>query len=414
MKEELEVKVEGKEWKDLVDASFNEVVKDVRIDGFRKGKVPKNVYEKKFGRSELIYEAANKVLQDKYRELVLDSNVDPLLEPKINVIKMDEDSFIANIVIITEPKAILGEYKGLKVKKGTAKVSKEEIQERIASLLQEYAEITVKDGGMVENGDIAIIDFEGFKDGVPFAGGKSENYSLTIGSHTFIPGFEEGIIGMKKGEEKELKLTFPADYASPELKGKDVIFKVKVNEIKTRVVPEINEEFFADLGMDNIKTKEDLEKSIKEEILEEKNHQLEHKFEDDLLEAACGNMKIDLASELVDDEKEHMYEDLLKNLQMQGVNEEVYLKYTNSTKEDIISKMTEEATRRLKYRYLMKEIIKSENIKVSDEEVDKRIAELAKNYKMTEEEVRKEIGNMEYIRADLAFQKALDVLIENN
>ena len=413
MKEEVVIKVEGKEWKDLVDASFAKVIKDVKMDGFRKGKAPRNIYEKKYGKQELIYSAADKAIQDKYKEVVLEGKINPILEPKIDVVKMDEESFEAKMILITEPTVKLGEYKGLKVEKETATVSAEEVENHINSLLQEYAELAIKDG-KVEDGDVAIIDFEGFKDGVAFEGGKGENYSLTIGSHSFIPGFEEGIIGMSKGEEKELKLTFPKDYMSEELKGQKVVFKVKVNEVKSRIIPQLDEEFFADLGMDDIKTKEDLEKSIKEEILAEKNHELEHKFEDDLLDKAANNMEISLADELIEDEKNAMYQDLVKRMSMQGITEELYLKYTNSTKEDILSKMTEEATRRLKYRYLLMAIIKEEKLKVSDKDLDKKVSDLAKQYNMTNEEVKKELGNIEYLRSDMLFQKAIDLLKENN
>ena len=326
---------------------------------------------------------------------------------------MDEESFEAKMILITEPTVKLGNYKGLNVKKEEATVSDEEVQNHINSLLQEYAELAVKDG-KVENGDVAIIDFEGFKDGVAFDGGKGENYSLTIGSHSFIPGFEEGIVGMSKGEEKDLELTFPEDYMSEELKGQKVVFKVKVNEIKSRIVPELDEEFFADLGMDNIKTKEDLEKSIKEEILAEKNHELGHKFEDDLLDKASENMEVSFADELVEDEKEAMYQDLVKRMSMQGITEELYLKYTNSTKEDIMAKMTEEATKRLKYRYLLMALIKEEKLEITDKELDEKVEELAKQYNMTGEEVKKELGNVEYLRNDMLFQKAIDLLKENN
>ena len=326
---------------------------------------------------------------------------------------MDEESFEAKMILITEPTVKLGNYKGLNVKKEEATVSNEEVQNHINSLLQEYAELAVKDG-KVENGDVAIIDFEGFKDGVAFDGGKGENYSLTIGSHSFIPGFEEGIVGMSKGEEKDLELTFPEDYMSEELKGQKVVFKVKVNEVKSRIVPELDEEFFADLGMDNIKTKEDLEKSIKEEILAEKNHELGHKFEDDLLDKASENMEVSFADELVEDEKEAMYQDLVKRMSMQGITEELYLKYTNSTKEDIMAKMTEEATKRLKYRYLLMALIKEEKLEITDKELDEKVEELAKQYNMTGEEVKKELGNVEYLRNDMLFQKAIDLLKENN
>lgn len=413
MKEEVIIKVEGKEWKELIDASFDTVIKDVEIDGFRKGKAPRNVYEKKYGRQELIYTAADKAIQSKYKEVVLEGKIVPILEPKIEAVKMNEELFEAKMILITEPTVKLGKYKGLNVKKEEATVSDEEVQNHINSLLQEYAELSVEEG-KVEDGDVAIIDFEGFKDGVAFDGGKGENYSLTIGSHSFIPGFEEGIIGMSKGEEKDLELTFPEDYMSEELKGQKVVFKVKVNEVKSRIIPELDEEFFADLGMEDIKTKEDLEKSIKEEILSEKNHELGHKFEDDLLDKASENMEISLADELIEDEKEAMYHDLVHRMSMQGITEDLYLKYTNSTKEDIMAKMTEEATKRLKYRYLLMALIKEEKLEITDKELDEKIEELAKQYNMTGEEVKKELGSVEYLRNDMLFNKAIDLLKENN
>ncbi len=413
MKNVVKLKVEKDSWKKAQDDAFVKLNKKAKIDGFRPGKAPRSVFEKKYGKQDILYEAADKFINDKYREILSDDKLFPIVEPKVDVKKLDDDSLEVEFIIITEPKVKLGEYKNLGVKKKEAKVSKDEIEHELSHLLERYAEIAEKDG-KVENGNIAIIDFKGLKDGVAFDGGTAENYELEIGSNTFIPGFEEGIIGMKKGEEKDLNLTFPKDYASEELRGQKVVFKVKVNEVKERIVPEFNEEFFEDLAMPEVNNEEDLRKTLKEQIKAHKEYHLENEFIDELLEKASANMEIEIDEEIVDAEVHYMYEDFLQKLKMQGITEELYLKYANTTKEKIEESMKEEANKRVKYRYLLKEIIKKEKIKVSDKEAEKEIEDMAKHYNVDKEEVLKEIGNVEYLKNDMAMKKALDVLKENN
>ena len=413
MKNVVKLKVEKDSWKKAQDDAFVKLNKKAKIDGFRPGKAPRSVFEKKYGKQDILYEAADKFINDKYREILFDDKLFPIVEPKVDVKKLDDDSLEVEFIIITEPKVKLGEYKNLGVKKKEAKVSKDEIEHELSHLLERYAEIAEKDGE-VENGNIAIIDFKGLKDGVAFNGGTAENYELEIGSNTFIPGFEEGIIGMKKGEEKDLNLTFPKDYASEELRGQKVVFKVKVNEVKERIVPELNEEFFEDLAMPEVNNEEDLRKTLKEQIKAHKEYHLENEFIDELLEKASANMEIEIDEEIVDAEVHYMYEDFLQKLKMQGITEELYLKYANTTKEKIEESMKEEANKRVKYRYLLKEIIKKEKIKVSDKEAEKEIEDMAKHYNVDKEEVLKEIGNVEYLKNDMAMKKALDVLKENN
>ena len=413
MKNVVKLKVEKDSWKKAQDDAFVKLNKKAKIDGFRPGKAPRSVFEKKYGKQDILYEAADKFINDKYREILFDDKLFPIVEPKVDVKKLDDDSLEVEFIIITEPKVKLGEYKNLGVKKKEAKVSKDEIEHELSHLLERYAEIAEKDGE-VENGNIAIIDFKGLKDGVAFNGGTAENYELEIGSNTFIPGFEEGIIGMKKGEEKDLNLTFPKDYASEELRGQKVVFKVKVNEIKERIVPELNKEFFEDLAMPEVNNEEDLRNIIKEQLKAHKEYHLENEFIDELLEKASANMEIEIDEEIVDAEVHYMYEDFLQKLKMQGITEELYLKYANTTKEKIEESMKEEANKRVKYRYLLKEIIKKEKIKVSDKEAEKEIEDMAKHYNVDKEEVLKEIGNIEYLKNDMAMKKALDVLKENN
>lgn len=413
MREEVNFKLEGKEWVELQNKAFEKLNKKANIDGFRPGKAPRDIFEKKYGKQEIVLEAADEATNKEYKRLLGENKITPIIEPKVELIKCDSDTLEVKFTFITDSEVTLGEYTNLKVKKEKAKVTREEIDNSIKELLNEYAEVVVKEGN-VESGDIAIIDFAGYKDGVAFEGGTSENYSLTIGSNTFIPGFEDAVIGMAKGEEKDIELTFPEDYMQEDLKGQKVIFKVKVNEIKARKIPELNKEFFEDLNMEGITDKESLEKDIKEELTHRKEHELEHAYEDACLDKAANNMKIEILPELIDDEAHHMYHEFMDRMKRQGISEELYLKYTNSTEEDLIEKMKDEAKKRIQYRYLLREIIKKENIKITDKEAKEKIKEIAKQYNVTEEEILKEVGTLEAMKMDLAFQKAVELVKANN
>lgn len=410
MKKEVKYEVKGKEWEGAQDKAFNKVNANHKVDGFRKGKAPRKMIEAKFP-GEILMEAANALIDSKYREIVLDDTLKMVVEPKVEIIKMDDDALEAKFTLILEPEVKLGEYKKLDVKKDKVTVTKTEVAEKIDSLLKEYAELVVKeDGESVEDGDVAIIDFEGFKDGVAFDGGKGENYSLEIGSNTFIPGFEDGVKGMKKGEEKDLELTFPEDYGVDDLAGKKVTFKVKVNEIKKKVIPELDKDFFEDLGMEDVTNKEELEAKMKEEIKAEKERNAESKYVDELLEAATENMSCDIDDEIVLAEAENMYQDFLERMKMQGLTEEIYLQYANTTKKDIIDHMKEEALKRLRNSYLLNAIIKEEKIEADVEEAKKEIEEMAKKYNMTTEDVEHSIGGIDAILFDMKARQVIDIM----
>ena len=411
MKQEFDLVVKGKEWGTLQDEAFEKVNKSAKIDGFRPGKAPRSMYEKKYGKQDILFEAADMAVKKEYERLLTKEKLMPVIEPKVDLVKCDDKELEVKFIFVLEPKVELGKYTNLGVKHDKITVTKEEVEDRIHHLLEDYAEIVAKDG-KVENGDTAIIDFKGLKDGVAFDGGTAENYSLVIGSHTFIPGFEEAVVGMKKGEEKDIDLTFPEDYMSEELKGQKVVFQVKVNEIKTRVVPKLDKEFFEDLGMEGVNTKEELEKEIKGEIQHQKEHEEEHAYEEKCLDKAAENMKADICQELIDDEVEHMYNEFMQRMGMQGVSEEMYFQYTKSKKEDITSQMQGEATKRIKYRYLLKAVIDAEKIKVSDKDAKARLKEMASTYNVDEETILKEVS-MESIKFDLMYQKALDIVTAN-
>lgn len=413
MKKQVNYKVNGEEWKEAKDNAFAKLVKKVKVDGFREGKVPRNVFEKKFGTGDIISEAMQEMLDKKYTETIINEKLVPVVEPKLEIISMDDDGFEANITFILDPEVKLGKYKELKVKKENIKVTKEEVEHEISHILDRYAELVSKEG-TVEEGNTAIIDFKGFKDGVAFDGGSAEGYSLEIGSHSFIPGFEEGIIGMKKGENKDINLKFPKDYMASDLAGAEVVFNVTLHDIKKRIVPELSEEFFKDLDMEGVSNKEELEKVIEDEIKAQKEFQVENKFIEDILSKASDNMTIELDEEIIDAESNRIYKEFIQRLSMQGVNEELYYAYSGTKKEDVLKDMAKEAETRLKYRYLLEAIAKEEKIEVTDEEAEHELHHMAEHYHMTEEELMKEIGSLEVVKYDVRMKKALELLKENN
>ena len=413
MKKTVNYKVSGKEWEEAKDKAFKEIAKNAKVDGFRKGKVPRNVFEKKYGTGDILREAMENLINKRYTEVMIEEKLFPVLEPSLNIKSLDDKGFEVDMVFILDPEVKLGEYKGLKVKKDKVKVTKEEIEHELSHILDHYAELTVKEGE-VENGDTVIIDFKGFKDDKEFEGGSAENYTLEIGSHSFIPGFEEGIIGMKREESKDLKLTFPEDYMVEDLKGQKVVFNVTLHDIKTRVVPKLDEEFFKDLDMEGVTSKEELEKVIEEEIKAQKETDAENKFIDELLKKASDNMKIEIDAEIIDAEVDRMYKDFIDRMQMQGVSEELYFAYTRTKKEDVLKEMKKEAENRVKYRYLLEAIAKEEKIEVTDEEAHERLHEMMHHYNMEEDELLKELGGMDVLKYDTRMRKAIEVLKDNN
>ena len=408
---EITIKIEGDSWKKALDKAYEKASKKVKIDGFRPGKAPKSVFMKKYGVESLFFDASEYCIEEAYKKL-LDENkdIEIVAQPSVDIKSVDEKYIEYVFKLTLKPDFKLGNYKKLDVKKEKVTVNKEEIKEAIDNMREQYKENVVKEG-TVENGDIAIIDFEGFKDGVAFEGGKGENYSLTIGSNTFIPGFEEQLIGMKTGEEKDINVTFPEDYHAEDLKGQPVVFKVKVNEIKEVKLPELDKDFFDDLGMEGIDSKEALEKQVKENIKTRKDTEAENKFIDALLEEIGKNTEIEIPDVMVDEEAHRMVHQFADHIAMQGIDIQQFYKLTNSTEEDLKEKYKEEALKRVKNRLIIEEIIKVEKIKVTDKEVDAKVDEIAKKYNMTKEEVIKNYGgNTDYIKYDLEVNKVFDII----
>ena len=410
---EVIVKIEGVEWTEALDKAFKSKQKDAKVDGFRKGKVPRNIYEKHYGKESLFFPAAEEVLQSAYAKAMEESNLIPVVQPSVDIKDISDKGVEFTFKIITKPEVKIKNYKGLGIKPEEIKVTKDEIDHEIGHLLEEYTELVTKEGE-VKNGDVAVIDFEGFKDGKPFDCGKGENYSLEIGSNTFIPGFEEQVIGMKTGEEKDLTVSFPEDYGVEDLKGQPVIFKVKVNEIKEKVTRELDKEFFEDLAMEGVHSKETLEKEVEKNIKAQKEADNENKYIDHLLEEVAKNVEVDIPQEMVDEETTRLLGRFEQQMAMQGISLDIYYQFTKSSEEDLRKQMDKEAYQNVLYRLMLEEIMNLEKIEVSQEEASKEAEELAKKYKMDKEDFLKQFGGLEMIQYDLEMHKVIDLLKELN
>lgn len=409
---EIEIKLD-KEWKDALDAAFKKKSKEVKVDGFRKGAVPKEIYIKKFGIESLYMDAVDIAINVAYKKAQKDNKLTPIVEPKVDVTGISDSNVIFKFTIVTKPEITLGEYKNLGIKKEKAKVTEEMVKKEIEELQNQMADLVVKEKGAIVSGDTAIIDFEGYVDGEKLEGGSGENYALEIGSNSFIPGFEDGLIGKKTGEKVTLNLKFPKDYVE-NLKGKDVKFDVTINEVKTRVIPEINEDFFKDLGYDDVKTEADLKKKVKSFLEEEENKKLEDKYLEDCLTKAADNMKVDINEEIIDDEVHrmmHQYEDQLK---MQGLDLNKFYEITGQSHEDLHKTMEPEATKRVKYRFLIEEIAEKEKIEFTEKEVKAEAKKMAENYGISVDELIKAYGSLDIVKYDMTMHKALEIIKENN
>ena len=412
-KHEVNIKIEGEEWKKALHKAYEKNNKNAKIDGFRPGKAPYEIFVKHYGIENLFIDAADSCLQESYLKAITDSKLIPVTEPKVDIKEIDEEHVEFIFTIITKPEVKINKYEGLKVKKDKLEVKEEEIQDEIDHLLEQYAELVVKEG-TVENGDTVIIDYEGFLDGVPFEGGKAENYSLVIGSNTFIPGFEEQLIGMDKDSEKEIKVTFPEDYHAENLKGKETTFKVKVHEIKTKQNRELDDEFFEDLGMEGVNSLETLKESIKEHLEAHKKTDIENKFVDDMLDAISKQTEIDIPEEMVEDEINHLIKRFEEQLKYQGVSLDLYYSLTKSTEKDLREQVEKEAFKNVLYRLILEELVKILEITVTDEEVDEELEKMAKQYNATKEDIQKELGGIDMIKYDIEIRKAFAKLEELN
>ena len=406
---EIKVEITGKDWEKKLDETFKKIIKKVKIDGFRPGKAPRNIYEQKYGKQSIVVEAVDSCMNEAYVKALKEFKGEPIMQPTVGIEKADETGVTYVFTFTTKPEVKIKKYTNLGVKKDSVKVTKKDVDAEIEKMRKEYADLQVKDG-KAENGDTVIIDFEGFDGDKAFEGGKAENYALELGSNSFIPGFEEALVGVKKGDKKDVNVTFPKDYHAEELKGKPVVFKVLIHEVKTKVYPELDEDFFLDLGLEDVKTKEDLEKTVKETMTEQREYEAENKYVDELFEALLKETSVEVPHELIHEELDRMVEQYAERLKMQGITLEQFYKFTNSSEDALKAQMHEEAEKRVKLRFAIDEIIELEKIDATDEEANKDAEEKAKKHGMDKDEYIKAFGGLEMLKYDIKVQKVLDIL----
>ena len=399
----LTVEVEAAEFDKALDKAFTKVVKQVNVPGFRKGKMPRPLFEKRFGVESLYQDALDILLPEAYSNAIVEAGIEPVDRPEIDVETIEKGQplvFTAKVTV--KPEVKLGEYKNLEVEKVDTTVTDEDVEAELKTLQERHAELVVKEEGTVAEGDTAVIDFEGFVDGEAFEGGKGENYSLEIGSNTFIPGFEEQLVGLEVGAEKEVEVTFPEEYHAEELAGKAAKFKVKLHEIKSKELPALDDEFAKDVD-EEVETLEALKAKTKEKLQSDKENQAESALRDTLVEKAAENAEMD-----------RMMQEFEQRLQMQGLNLELYFQFSGQDEKALRDQMRPDAEKRVKINLTLEAISKAENLEVSEEEVEKELENMAGMYNMPVEEIKKVLGSLDSIKEDMKVRKAVEFLVENS
>jgi trigger factor len=413
----LTVEVEASEVDTALDQAFKKVVKKVNVPGFRKGKMPRKLFEQRFGVESLYQDALDILLPKAYGDAVEETGIEPVDRPEVDIEKMEQGSnLVFTAKVIVKPEVKLGEYKGLEVEKTETEVTDEDVQSELTRLQEQQAELVVKEDGAIENGDTVNLDFEGFVDGEAFEGGKAENYSLEIGSGSFIPGFEDQLVGEKAGAEKDVNVTFPEEYHAEELAGKPAVFKVKIHDIKSKQLPELNDEFAKEAEGD-AETLEDLKKELRTKLEESKKQEAENQTRETVIEKASENAEIEIPEAMVNTELDRMVQEFGQRLQMQGMNLDLYYQFSGTSEEALREQMKEDAQKRVRTNLVLEAIVEAENIEVSEEEIDAELIKMAEMYKMEVEQIKQMLamqGGNDAVAADLKVRKAIDFLVENS
>ena len=408
----LEFTIESEKFDEAIKKVYLKSAKYFNIPGFRKGKAPMNIVERYYG-DEIFYEDAfNEVVPEVYGRELKENNIEAVSHPDIDVKQIGKgQDLIFTAVVQTKPEVKLGKYKGIELKKVEYNVSDADIKHELGHMQEKNARLISVEDRAVKKDDITVIDFEGFIDDVAFEGGKADNYELTIGSNTFIPGFEDQIIGMKIDEEKEVKVKFPEDYFSEELKGKDAIFKVKLHEIKKKEMPALDDEFAKDVS--EFDTLKELKASIKEKLEEENKNKEKYETEDAAIKAVCDNVDLDIPSGMIETEIDNMTKEIEQRLSYQGMKLENYLKIIGKTNEEFRKEYEEQAKTSVKNRLVIEAIIKAEKIEADAKKVDEKIEEMAKMYGQKAEQLKENEEFVKYIEESLKSERAIEFIVEN-
>ena len=408
----LEITVEAEKFENAMKRVYFQNAKYFNIPGFRKGKAPMNIVEKYYGAQIFYEDAFNDVATEAYDEALKENKIEAVSRPEVDIIQMEKGKdLIFTAIVQTKPEVELGKYKEIEIPKIEYKVEKKDIEHELGHMQEHNSRLITVDDRPLDNGDTATIDFEGFVDGVAFDGGKAEGHELEIGSGAFIPGFEDQLVGMKIDEEKEIKVTFPKEYFSKDLAGKEAMFKVKLHEIKKKELPELDDEFAKDVS--EFDTLAELKKSIKERLEKNNEQRTKYETEEAAIKAVCEKVKIDIPSGMIELEIDNMLKDFEQRLAYQGLNLEQYLKMIGKTEEETRKEYEPQAIEAIKSRLVLEAIIKAEKIEASEEEINAKMEEMAKNYGKKVEELSENENLKNYLKEGIESEKALEFIVKN-
>lgn len=408
---ELVATVEGEDWKQAQKKAFNKIKKNINIPGFRKGQAPAALIKKQIPAQNILMDAVEAVANDVLSDGVEEHKLVLVDRPELRIDEINEEKVILKFICAVKPEVKLGDYKGLPIKKKATRVTQKDIDAEVERLQQRYADMVVKEEGNVESGDTAVIDFEGFKDGVAFDGGKAESYPLEIGSGAFIPGFEDQLIGMAKEDTKDINVTFPEDYQVAELAGQPVVFKVTVHEIKTKVLPEANDELIKEAKIKDVETMEDYRAYVKKNLSERKDRENEENFTNELLEKVVANAEVEIPDAMIERETDEMVREITQRLSAQGFTLEQFAQVTGQDEEKIRAEVRQDAEKKVRVRLVLEAVAEAEQFEISDEEIDAELKAIADQYSMQIEQVRNLISH-DAVSYDLRQRKALELIKE--
>ena len=409
---ELEITIEAEKFENAIKKVYFQSAKYFNIPGFRKGKAPQNIVEKYYGKEIFYEDAFNEVVPEEYEKALNENKIDAVSRPKIDIVKMEKgQDLVFKATVQTKPEVKLGKYKGIEIEKIEYNVKDSDVEDELKQMQDKNARLLTVDDRPAENGDTAKINFEGFVDGKPFEGGKADGHELVLGSHSFIEGFEDQIVGMKIGEEKDVNVTFPKEYFVKELEEKPATFKVKLLELKKKELPKLDDEFAKDVS--EFDTLKELKQSIKERLEKQNKDREKYEKQEAVIKAVTDDMKVDIPSGMVEMEVENMFRDMEQRLSYQGLKMDQYLKMINHTEEELKKDYEPQAIEAIKSRLALEEIIKQEKIEAKDAEVKEKLEEMAKNYGKKTEELEGNQNIKDYIKNGIVSEKAIDLLIEN-
>ncbi len=408
----LSFEIEAEKFDEAMKKVYTKTAKYFTIPGFRKGKAPMAIVERHYGSSIFYEDTFNELVPDIYDQAIKDNKIEAVSQPQLDIIQMEKGKDLKFTAIVQiKPEVKLGKYKGIELKKIEYTVSDKDVEHELGHMAEHNSRLVTVDNRPVKKGDITTIDFEGSIDGVPFDGGKAENHELEIGSNQFIPGFEDQIIGMKDGEEKDINVTFPKDYFSKDLAGKEATFKVKLHGIKVKELPKIDDEFAKDVS--EFDTLADLKADIKAKLEKENEEKAKYESEEAAIEAVCKEVEIDIPSGMIETEIDNMIKDIENKLSYQGLTLDQYLKLTNKTMDGLRKEFNEQAEKAVKSRLVLEAIIKEEDIKPEEKEVEDKLKEMAKNYNQKEDELLKNENVKNYVTENMKYEKAIAFILDN-